>query len=898
MSRLLSGVLTVALGYGLAVALSSSPPFMAAWTVPAQSCPTFLVTPAYRSGPSPRDLAIGDFNHDGRGDLAVANYGSGSVFGSVSVFLAKPDGTFLAPVSYPIGSLSVTTGDFNGDGNIDLALGGSSAILLGRGDGTFVAGATFGSNSSNVTVADFNADGKADLAVPIDSANTVNVLLGRGDGTFAAPTSYAVGKLPHSVAAGDFNGDGRVDMVVGNQDSPFVSVLLNSGAGAFSPAQSFAAGAGSFFVRVGELNSDGKIDIVVAGFGTTVLTLRGNGDGTFQPATTTAIGRSAANVVIGDFNGDSKSDLAVADGNSLVSILLGRGDGNFVDTFTYSSGGFNTRGLAIGDLNNDGRLDLVASNINSDNVGVLIGSGDGTFAAQRHYKLSYAYSISVADFDKDGVADLLAGGVALLGRAGGTFSPVQAPPMGAPLSTAVADFNGDGYPDFADIFGSIQIWLGSHDGSFAKGKALTGGSGAGFGATGDLNNDGFADLITVNNTDLSVFLGHGDGTFVTAPSIALAASHVQLADLNHDGKLDIVAARRAVPGISVLLGNGNGTFAAPVVYGTSGFGAGAAQVAIGDFNSDGNLDVVDVGYGAKVLLNQGNGTFGTATEYAQSVFPYSIAGVALGDLDGDGVLDLVLTGRVDQAGAEGTLVLLGTGSGAFQTGPPIFVSPTGALVVGDFDRDGNLDMAAASNTTDSVAVFLNQGCPQPFGAPRNLLASATSNSTVAVSWSSVSGAVSYRVLRSANNQAFVLVGTSGSAQFTDSTVSPNTTYIYEVQAVDSQGGVSLPSGIDTATTVQFVDDPLVTGVTPIKAVHLQQVQVAVNAFRASAGLPAAVFSNSALIRAADIAELRTALAEARAVLGLPPIVYTDSGLVAGSTLVKAAHVQEIRNAVR
>jgi hypothetical protein len=317
---------------------------------------TFLPAVSFAAGIRAIYVAVGDFNGDGIPDLAVANVGTYPSYsdGSVSILLGKGDGTLLPPVNYPTGTYSdsVAVGDFNGDGKQDLAVAnyssnllyGGVSVLLGKGDGTFLPAQTFpaGTYSDSVAVGDFNGDGKQDLAVvntyPL---NTVSVLLGKGDGTFQAALKYAAGIFPESVAVGDFNGDGFPDLVTANlgtwpsySDSS-VSVLLGKGDGTFLPAQSYAAGAGRRSVAVGDFNGDGKLDLAVAGYGLyvdyygnvhiideTVRVLLGNGDGTFQPAQSFPAGKSPRSVAVGDFNGDGKQDLAVAD-NGVYIICSG-----------------------------------------------------------------------------------------------------------------------------------------------------------------------------------------------------------------------------------------------------------------------------------------------------------------------------------------------------------------------------------------------------------------------------------------------------------------------------------------------------------------------------------------------------------------------------------------------
>ena len=282
-------------------------------------------------GAAPQSIAVGDFNGDGKQDLAVANYGFAS--SSVSILLGDGTGNFSAATNYGVGGYSprsVAVGDFNGDGKQDLATanGGSNnvSIFLGDGAGNFSAATNHavGANPYSVAVGDFNGDGKQDLAVANSTSSDLSILLGDGTGNFSAATNFA-GNSPFQVAVGDFNGDANQDLAVANLGDS-VSIFLGDGTGNFSAPTNFNAGGLPWSVAVGDFNGDGKQDLALPDFASgNVWILLGDGAGNFSAPINFNVGTIGYHysVAIGDFNGDAKQDLAVANNASAnVSILL------------------------------------------------------------------------------------------------------------------------------------------------------------------------------------------------------------------------------------------------------------------------------------------------------------------------------------------------------------------------------------------------------------------------------------------------------------------------------------------------------------------------------------------------------------------------------------------------
>lgn len=303
---------------------------------------------SYPVGVQPMAAAVADLNGDHNPDLVVVNQACTTEPcppGSVSIFLGNGDGTFGARVDHECAAdpVSVVVGDFNGDGKPDLAVAagvsrissgapGLVSILLGDGDGGFGSHSDFpaGSGVVGLVAGDFNGQGIVDLVVdnhPSLSSHTVSLLRGAGDGSFGEPNPLVVTADPLSLATGDFNGDRRLDLAVAT--SAGISVLLNDGNGGFQSPVDYATGFGPFRVITADLNADGVLDLVVSVVSEilsngSISVLLGNGDGTFQRHVDYRIG-TVGQLAVGDFNGDGNLDVAVANTGTTVSILLGSG---------------------------------------------------------------------------------------------------------------------------------------------------------------------------------------------------------------------------------------------------------------------------------------------------------------------------------------------------------------------------------------------------------------------------------------------------------------------------------------------------------------------------------------------------------------------------------------------
>jgi hypothetical protein len=327
--------------------------------------------------------------------------------------------SFSAPLPYGVGENpnGGTSGDFNGDGKPDLAIGNvlhnNVSILLNNGDGTFQSAVNYNAdrNPEAVLTADFNGDGKLDLAVGNFFGNfgtgSISILLGNGNGTFQTKVDYSASS-PIMLVTGDFNADGKLDLAAGSWTNNSASVLLGNGNGSFQPAIPYAAGTEPHGITTADFNADGKPDLALSNnVSQNVSILIGNGDGTFQSPLNSALGTNLSDLSARDLNGDGKQDLIVSTySGSQVFVLLGLGNGSFQLPVGYTVGSSPSY-FDIADFNGDGRIDVVVVNADSNSFSVLRGNSDGTFqSATTRLARMGSFSPVVGDFDTDGKPDL------------------------------------------------------------------------------------------------------------------------------------------------------------------------------------------------------------------------------------------------------------------------------------------------------------------------------------------------------------------------------------------------------------------------------------------------------------------------------------------------------------
>ncbi len=659
----------------------------------------------------------------------------------ISAYAVTPN--FVSPQVIPATGSQVVSGDFNHDGAVDFAIAGAPGltVILSDGQGGFqfptsykVKGAV---SATGLAVADVNNDGAPDIVVftNADRQYNLEVFLNNGFGVFpSAPKVMKMTQPPTSIAVGDFNGDGNQDVALSIYGG-VVGIFLGQGNGTFQPEVDYRlAGKGpSLTVKVGDINGDGKLDLVASDNNLSLLL--GNGDGTFQTATLLSQGGTPY-ITLYDVNGDGHLDLVFGEDKGM-GVALNQGDGTFGPIINSPAASLAGQfvDFTLGDFNGDGKVDVALSD-----GGIMLGIGDGHFHAPPLRYADFGSSLIAADANSDGKLDVIGLSAGLLitrGYGDGTMrSPryfLAPPPWGQASQIALGDFNNDGKNDVAVLEGPqgndpyISIFVGDGTGGFTPLHTFLAFSFANFSgfATGDFNHDGKLDLVVWNSDysalgQVAVFLGNGDGTF-QAPIISDAGYMpvaIAVGDFNKDGKLDVAVADSCTSSsdcsqgvVNILLGQGNGSFTAGS---TLAFGASPNSIVAADFNGDGILDLAaplpstnGINGTISVWLGVGNGTF-QAPNIVQTVTqPF---GIQAADMNNDGEADLI----VGDIATKSLAVLLGAGNGKFGTQNFTPLPAIGVFTIADFNGDGKNDIAVLGglnsfNTLVYVATGLGTG---------------------------------------------------------------------------------------------------------------------------------------------------------------------------------------------
>jgi len=695
-----------------------------------------------------------DFNNDGYLDLATVE-AQGK---EIHIIVYSPTlGCYQQIASYPTGNspAGIIVADFNSDGNVDIAVpsAGSNTltILLGNGDGTFTASTvTAGSINTALVSADFNGDGIPDLAVADEFYGSVAILLGKGDGTFTAAPSLSASDA-ESIVAGDFNGDGKMDLAVAVDGG--IAVFTGNGDGTFNsaPTVTIPSTADIWRLAAGDFNGDGKLDLVL-GSGVNVLpsagqimVLLGNGDGTFSAAAPSATAEAPVQLAVADFNLDGNADIAALDSAGDITVLAGRGDGTFTSPPYIATNleSIFSQGFAIGDMDGDGRPDIIFSGSYPPNkiviyFGLTKPMQTASTAPVAIDPPGAGQHLVVANYQGDANATAeISDPVTLLGTPPATTTTLSLTANGSPATTVSS--------------GTVVTLAAS---VVSGGTALTTGQINFCEATAPLCTDihllGTAALTSSGNAVLKLLPAPGDHSYkailaqndygatsqsgavpltVTPPTVIPIQTTTTIAQSGSFGNYTLTATVNETGNptaptgtVSFLdtnysnqslataqLGSAVAGLDFPIAYSYPVSNVGYMLQASGDFNGDGRQDIAAINSGAEaidILLSNGDGTFTSAAGIPLTIYPYAIA---VGDFNQDGKLDIVVaTPQTAITSPAQLLIFLGNGDGTFRAaGGTTYPDAANSIFVADLNGDGKPDLVISAYY--NTAILLGNG---------------------------------------------------------------------------------------------------------------------------------------------------------------------------------------------
>jgi hypothetical protein len=709
-------------------------------------------------------VAVGDIDGDldldfvsSRDDFAAFNF---------AVVRNNGDGTYgrAVLVSAISESGDITLGDVDGDGDLDVVLanagrngaGTTVSIYRNDGQGNFASGQAFaaGPNPTALAAADFDHDGDLDVAVTnhgfFAEGTTVTLLKNDGAGSFGTSVTLAVGDAPRKIVAADLNADGWADLAVANDRHNSirnrVTILMNDASGSFSPAVAYDAGLpqgyaadGAACLAAGDLDNDGDLDVVYSSrkiYEDGILPVGGyqvfsnNGDGTYAPSQykrfAVPYSQGVEDLEIADLDGNGWLDIVGAqfsDTAESAFYVVRRGGAADYPPATAYPAGEGVRDLALADANGDGRPDVFSNDYYSYEVTVHQNLGPGTFpAARRSETTTMDRWMDAGDIDGDGDLDVVtaggygtSGGLSVLRNNGlGTFSPPQrfSEPY-YPGGIKLRDLDGNGSLDllWGDFNAPNGVPLHVHyrlnDGAGNFGPSATVSmSMADINDVNaiDLNHDGRLDIVASDSLrdEVKIALNMGNAAFASPAAFAGPSGPTQMVfgDFDADGHLDLATANRGFqndpqPSLSVLIGNGDGTFQPEVRYVTSAIAESTQMTAV-DVDADGDVDLLVSNYSGhdvSFFANRGDGTFEPHVRYGVDT---DISDFRYADFDGDGVADIAAVCALAMPGLRVAIsVVKGIAplGPAADTGGATAVDGTSAVLHGTVTPNGNATVA-------------------------------------------------------------------------------------------------------------------------------------------------------------------------------------------------------------
>jgi hypothetical protein len=686
-----------------------------------------------------RSVAVGDIDLDGDLDLVCGNFIHGN-----TLFLNR-GGTFGTSNPFPAADFtrSVALGDVDGDGDLDLVCGnfdGTNTLYLNTG-GVFGQAAvdTFKTSNTAETIVLGDVDGDMDLDIVCGIQNEPNAVFLNNAGHFPPTPDWIIGGSndTKSVALGDVDANGYVDLVCGNFGEN--RLYLNK-QGLLDSIPSWSSGDPNptRSVALGDIDGDGALDLVCGNFDQANAVYFNNGT-LFEtmPTWVSIPTGSTMTVDLGDVDNDGDIDLICGNQRHPNTLYLNDAGTLATDPIWYSEPTNKTTAVALGDLDGDGDLDLVCGN--SDEVNTVYINQTGPFETAPFWvsvmpQPNLTKSVALGDVDNDGDLDLACGNVGA-----NTFYPNEAGQFAdtptwssseqrPATSVAMAKVNRDGlidlvcgneqnpgeintvYENNGTPFTLTSTWLSGPD------KATTSID------LGDVNGDGLTDLVCGNGLDSNtVYLNLGS-SFDTQPGwrsrLALATSGVALGDVNRDGDLDLVCGNNGEAN-TLYLNQGVMLATDPAWF--SSLTLSTNDVALGDVDGDGDLDLACANFqeANTVYMNKG-GVFEQTAAWSSRAPARATTSVALGDLDGDGDLDLVCGNAMVNLVGQPNTAYMNEGN-MFARGP-IWVSgqsnDTEDVVLGDVDADGDLD-AVFGNENASNTLYRGNKNPPYRGDPSN-----------------------------------------------------------------------------------------------------------------------------------------------------------------------------------